>query len=209
MTDIAASLLMFSAAAIVLTVTPGLDTAIVLRAAATSAKRGVAAALGVLIGCGFWGAVATAGAAAAFAASATAYAVLKIAGAAYLAYVGLRLLLKRTNPEGPSVTAKGESSVSSWLRRGLFTNLLNPKVGLFYAAFLPQFVPEGAPVGPMMAAMTAIHIAAGALWFAVLIFVAQKAAAILQRPAVTLWLDRALGAVFLVLASRLALSTRP
>jgi threonine/homoserine/homoserine lactone efflux protein len=209
MTEAAASLLMFSAAAIVLTVTPGLDTAIVLRAAATDAKRGLAAALGVLVGCSFWGAAATAGAAAMFAASTAAYAALKIAGATYLAYVGLKLLLKRPTAQQGSIATLGETSPSRWLRRGLYTNLLNPKVGLFYAAFLPQFVPEGSPVGLMMAAITVIHISAGAFWFAGLIFAAQKAAAILRRPIVTLWLDRALGAAFVALASKLALSARP
>lgn len=208
MPDVSTSLLAFTAAAVLVTVTPGLDTAIVLRATVGGVRRGVGAAFGVLVGCSVWGAAATAGAAATIAASASIYGVLKAVGAAYLTYVGLKLLLRPANTAPADQQVETETTVARWFRRGLLTNILNPKVGLFYAAFLPQFVPEGAPVGAMMAAMTAIHIAAGALWFLGLIITANRAAALFRRRAVLLWLDRTLGAIFVALAARLALSTR-
>ncbi len=93
-----------------------------------------------------------------------------------------------------------------WLRRGLFTNLLNPKVGVFYVAFLPQFTPAGVPAGPFIAALVAIHIVEGALWFAALIAATQPLGRWLRRPAVARGMNRATGAVFIGFGAKLALS---
>ena len=140
-------LLAFIAAASILTATPGVDTAIVLRTSITDGKfSAVMAALGVALGCLIWGAAVSLGLGVLLHASALAYDVTKFAGAAYLVWMGLKLVL---NPRGEFESQDGAvSSRNGWeaFRRGLLANLLNPKVGVFYVTFLPQFVPGGASV---------------------------------------------------------------
>ena len=91
------------------------------------------------------------------------------------------------------------------MRRGFLTNLLNPKVGVFYISFLPQFLPAGVPAGPFIFLLAAIHGAMGLAWFAVLIAATRPLAGLLQRTAVVRWLDRVTGGVFLAFGARLAL----
>ena len=100
---------------------------------------------------------------------------------------------------------KGPADVGggAWLRRGLLTNLLNPKVGVFYTAFLPQFVPPGANVTLVMLLLALIHAALGLLWFAVLAQATSRAGRFLRNPAVSGWLDRILGALLLAFGARL------
>jgi threonine/homoserine/homoserine lactone efflux protein len=94
------------------------------------------------------------------------------------------------------------------LRQGLLTNLLNPKVGLFYVALLPQFVPVGAPPFALILAMTLIHAALGLAWFGLLIAATARIAPLLRRPRVLAWLDRLTGGLFVVLGLKLALTSR-
>ena len=93
-----------------------------------------------------------------------------------------------------------------WFVRGLLTNLLNPKVGVFYVTFLPQFVPAQAehPAG-LMLLFAAIHAVEGLLWFAAIIAATASFARVLRRPAVLRWLDRAMGALLVGFGGRLAL----
>src|SRR4051794_7604956 len=136
----------FAAVAAALTVTPGLDTALVLRSAMTGRRRMAAAtAAGIVAGLFVWGAAAAAGVSALLTASQLAYDVLRFTGAAYLVWFGGRLLWRALRP-GPTVDAVLPGDRSAWraVRLGLVTNLLNPKVGVFYVALLPQFVPPGA-----------------------------------------------------------------
>ena len=136
-----ASLAAFAAAAALLTVTPGLDTALVLRtSAANGARAGFHTALGIVLGCFSWGLMTALGLAALVAASASAYGVLKAAGAIYLVWLGLNLFRSRTH-RGAYASIKDDRV--SHFRRGFLTNALNPKVGAFYVASLPQFIPEG------------------------------------------------------------------
>jgi threonine/homoserine/homoserine lactone efflux protein len=88
------------------------------------------------------------------------------------------------------------------------TNLLNPKVGVFYVAFLPQFTPAGVPAGPFIAALVAIHILDGALWFAALITATQPLGRLLRRPEIARRMNRLTGAVFIGFGAKLALSRR-
>jgi threonine/homoserine/homoserine lactone efflux protein len=128
-------LLAFAAAASLLTVTPGVDTAIVLRTATLEGRRqAVLAAAGICLGCLAWGVAVSLGLGALLQASELAYTVVKFAGAAYLIWLGSRLLFKprASFDSGPDEAPAAASGQAFW--RGLLTNLLNPKVGVFYVS---------------------------------------------------------------------------
>lgn len=203
------ALLAFGLAAGLLTLTPGLDTALVLRTAAVDGPRRAAfAGLGIVLGCLAWGAAVALGLGVLLEASTLAFNILKWAGAAYLVWLGLGLILKpraRFELAAPAAPAGGDLA---WLRRGLLTNLLNPKVGVFYVSFLPQFLPAGVPAGPFIFLLAALHAVMGLAWFAGLIAATRPIASLLQRAAVVRWLDRLTGGVFLAFGLRLALERR-
>jgi len=202
------SLIAFTLAAALMTVTPGLDTALVLRTATVEgAQRAWSAALGICLGCLAWGAVVAGGLGVLLAASELGYAILKWAGAGYLVYLGLKLIFsdRRGFGEGAAGGPAG-AGAGVWFRRGLLTNLLNPKVGVFYVSFLPQFVPAGANVAGTTLLLAAIHALLGLLWFVALIVATRPIAAALRRPRTIRWLDRATGGVLLLFAGRLAFS---
>jgi threonine/homoserine/homoserine lactone efflux protein len=202
----ATALGLFVVAAGVLTITPGLDTAMVLRTAAVEgARRAALAALGVICGCLAWGAAVALGLGVLLAASQSAYTALKWAGAAYLAWLGINLILR---PRSKLDLAAGGARRGNWWLRGLLTNLLNPKVGVFYVSFLPQFVPAHVPTAPFIFLLAAIHAVLGLAWFALLIAGVAPLKRWLSRAAVVRWLDRATGAVFLAFGARLALERR-
>jgi threonine/homoserine/homoserine lactone efflux protein len=207
-----APLLTFVAAAGLLTVAPGLDTAMVLRCATRGGPaRGGAAALGIALGCLIWGVGAAFGLTALLATSELAFTAVKWAGAAYLFWQGLGLLLK-TRP-GPTFVL-GETAANAAIgggeafRRGVLTNLMNPKVGLFYITFLPQFIPPRAVAATFALLLAAIHVAMSLVWFAVLITLSVPLGRWLARPPVAAWLDRATGLVFIGFGVRLVLAER-
>jgi len=203
---VAAALALFVVAAGLLTITPGLDTAMVLRTAAVDGpRRAGLAALGILCGCLAWGLAVALGLGVLLGASRAAYTLLKWAGAAYLAWLGLNLILR---PRSKLDLATGGPRRGNWWARGLLTNLLNPKIGVFYVSFLPQFVPAAAPTAPFIVLLAAIHALLGAIWFAALIAGTAPLKRWLQRAAVVRWLDRATGVVFLGFGARLALERR-
>jgi threonine/homoserine/homoserine lactone efflux protein len=187
-------------AASLLTITPGLDTALVLRAAGVGPMSGARAALGVTCGLIVWGASAALGLGAVVTASPQAFLVLKWAGAIYLGAMGLQLILRPRN----AVLTAGAGPTRGWWRRGFLTNLLNPKVGAFYVSFLPQFVPAHVAPTPFLFLLALIHAALGVVWFAALIAAIAPLRRLLARPAVVRLLDRASGIVFLGFGARLA-----
>ena len=200
------SLAAFALAAGLLTITPGVDTALVLRASASQGPRaGAAAALGVCGGLFVWGAGAAVGLNALVAASASAYLALKWVGAAYLCFLGLQLLLR---PRAGLVFEAAAGGDGAALRRGFLTNVLNPKVGVFYATFLPQFIPLGANVAVFSLLLAAIHVALTLVWFAALIALTVPLGRWLRAPRVVRALDRLTGCVFLAFGARLALASR-
>jgi threonine/homoserine/homoserine lactone efflux protein len=207
MHSISAALLAFTAAAALLTVTPGLDTALVLRTAASDGpRRALGAGLGIVTGCFVWAAIVAAGLSALLVASHLAYNLLRWIGAAYLLYVGLHLLRhpRERIADVPTASSSGRSAFF----RGALTNLLNPKVGVFYVSFLPQFIPADVAVAPFTLLLGAIHALLGFFWFAALIAGTRSVSQWLRRPAVVRWLDRATGGVFIVFGARLALESR-
>ena len=207
--SIAAALIAFSIAAGLLTITPGLDTALVLRTAAVDgAKPAWRAAIGIFLGTLIWGAAVAFGLGALLSAPRLTFEVLKWAGAAYLVWLGLNLLLRPRDRFEVATGAPSAEGDFAWMRRGLLTNLLNPKVGVFYVSFLPQFLPAGvAPTG-FIFLLAAIHAALGLAWFGCLIGATRPIAGALRRPAVVRWLDRLTGTVFLGFGLRLALERR-
>ncbi len=208
-----AALAAFALAAGLLTITPGLDTALVLRTATVEGpRRAWQAGFGIVLGCLVWGVVAAVGIGALFAASRAAYTALRVAGAAYLLYLGLRLLLRAGHgraapgPEAAAATpAPPAPGGGSWFGRGLLTNLLNPKVGVFYATFLPQFVPPGVNTTGFSLLLAGVHALEGLLWFAALIAATRPLARWLARPAVQAAFDRLTGLVLVACGVRLAL----
>jgi threonine/homoserine/homoserine lactone efflux protein len=200
------SLLAFVAAASLVTITPGLDTALVLRAAAAEGRRsGAWAAVGVGAGCLMWGAAVALGLTALLAASTVAYAALRWAGAAYLLYLGVRLLL---SPRSAMLIEAAPSAAGHPFRRGLLTNLLNPKVGVFYVSFLPQFIPTGVNAPAWCFLLAGIHVVLGLGWFGLLIGAIGHARRWLARPGVVKGLDRLTGCVFVGFGLNLALARR-
>jgi threonine/homoserine/homoserine lactone efflux protein len=135
-----------------------------------------------------------------------AYTALKWCGAAYLCWLGIQLLLRPRQ----SFTLQGEDNVrsSNWFLRGLLGNVLNPKMGVFYVSFLPQFIPVGHSPVVWTFLLVSIHVCLGTLWSLTLILASRSAAQVLRKPAVVKWMDRATGAAFLLFAARLALSKR-
>lgn len=203
------ALIAFSLAAGLLTITPGLDTALVLRTAAVEGpRRAWLAAFGIFLGTLAWGAMVALGLGALFAASKLAFDVLKWVGAAYLVWLGANLILRPRDRFEIEGQGAGGGHGRAWLWRGLFNNLLNPKVGVFYASFLPQFVPAGVPAAPWMFMLAGLHVLFGVVWFAVLIGATRPIAGVLQKAAVVRWLDRVTGGVFLGFGVGLALSRR-
>ncbi|WP_373981739.1 LysE family translocator [Achromobacter sp. JD417] len=262
-----AALLAFTLAAAILTITPGLDNALVLRTAAVEgSRRALMAGLGISAGCLLWGAIAAFGLGSLLAVSTLAYDTLRICAAIYLFYLGIKLLwstravrknsgqaarqISGTGAEAgigigtgagagagagtgtgtgtatatATATATGNgtappasriaaatrpgSTATAWFVRGCLTNALNPKVGVFYITFLPQFIPAGADVLRFSLLLATVHAIVGMLWFVLLVAATRPLARWLSRPAVTRGLDRVTGAVFIAFGLRLALEKR-
>ena len=204
------SLLAFGLAATLLTITPGLDTAMVLRSAVAGGPRqAIATAIGIGLGCLAWGAAVALGLGIVLTASTLAYTVLKWAGAAYLLWLGIKLLFRpRSRMTAETASPVVPLSRSAAMRRGFLTNLLNPKIGVFYVTFLPQFVPTGSNVALFSFALACIHVTLGTAWFAIMIAATAPLNRQLRRPAVVRVLDRMTGGVFIGFGVKLALSSR-
>lgn len=207
MNSVSVSLVTFTVAASALTITPGLDTALVLRTAMTGNSRSAAlAGLGIALGCFCWSFLVALGLGALLAASQIAYTALRWIGAAYLVWTGYRML--RHPRSSFIVEGWGDRGIRSPFGMGALTNLLNPKVGIFYVSFLPQFVPTGVSVGPYILLLGAIHASLGLIWFACLIVATRPIARVLRFPAAVRTCDRVTGALFLAFGAGLALASR-
>ncbi|MFI6601503.1 LysE family translocator [Nonomuraea sp. NPDC050536] len=193
----------FAAIVALLTLTPGLDTALILRTSLISGRRAAwGVVLGIQLGTLVWGLLTAVGLSALLTASQTAYDVLRWAGAAYLVWMGIRMLLHRpAAAEAPAEVV----GFAVGLRRGLLTNLLNPKVGAFYVAMLPQFIPPDAPHAAMGLLLAGVHVAEGLVWSLALIAFAALLSDFLRGPRVRSLLDRVTGAVIIGFGLRLAL----
>lgn len=207
--DPIAALLAYTAAAALLTVTPGLDTALILRTSAVEGRGpAVAAGAGICLGLLVWGGAVAVGLGALLAASETAYEALRWAGAAYLVWLGLTLLLRPRRTLDLAAASQPGRSGRRWFWRGLLSNLLNPKIGVFYVSFLPQFVPAEVAAAPWIFGLAVLHVLLTLVWFAALIALTVPLGRALRRPAILGWLDRVTGGLFIAFGAALALSRR-
>lgn len=213
-------LLGFTAACTIFTLTPGVDTAMVLRSAATGGpKRGIAAAAGICLGLLMWGFGAASGLSLLLAASRTGFMVVKFCGAAYLLWLGVNMWRHKPKPvaEAPNEAAGkildacctrilDACGTRAAFRRGFTSNMLNPKVGVFYITFLPQFIPAHAFVPAFSLLLTCINLGLEMLWFGALIALTVPLARTLARPAVKRAMDRITGATLIGFGLRLGLT---
>lgn len=211
--DPVTALLAFSLAATLLTITPGLDTALVLRTAAVEGGRSAfGAGMGIVSGLLVWATGTALGLGALLAVSETAYNVLRIAGVCYLFWLGGRMLWSAfAAPHAQAVEPSDEAHVprrDSWFLKGLMTNLLNPKIGVFYVSFLPQFIPPGGHVLGYSILLALIHAALTTVWFAALILATQPLSRWLRRPGVVRALDGVTGSVLIMFGLKLAFERR-
>lgn len=205
--SIADNLIAYTFAATLLTLTPGLDTALVLRTATVEGRQqALRAALGINAGCLIWGAAVAFGLGALIALSELAFSILKYCGAAYLCWLGANMLLRPRSSLG-AAQAEGNPD-SNWFVKGMTGNILNPKIGIFYVSFLPQFIPQGEPLVAWTFGLVAIHVLIGMLWSITLITATRPLAGVLRREKVITWMDRTTGMIFVLFAARLALSKR-
>jgi threonine/homoserine/homoserine lactone efflux protein len=203
------ALWLFVLSGLLLNITPGPDTAYILgRSIQLGWRGGAAAALGIGCGCLVHVFGAAIGLSALLMASSAAFAVVKLIGAAYLLYTGVRMLLSRP-PEmaADSTLASSVTSLRQVFWQGALTNALNPKVALFFLAFLPQFVDADAPHKALAFLLLGlIFVFNGTLWcLGVAAFAARAASRIRASGRALLWINRVLGGLFVYLGVRVAM----
>jgi len=200
-----ARLLAFLGIAIILTVTPGPDMALVTRVVF---GRGRAAAwftsLGVVTGHLLWGLASALGVAAILDASATLYTILRLLGAAYLIWLGVQALFSRA-PMHEEASAPLVTSKISAYRQGMINDLLNPKIGAFYTTLLPQFIAPGQPIFLTSISLAALFALIVAIWLAIYILILAKSGQVFRRPVIRHTMERITGVVLVGLGIRLAL----
>jgi threonine/homoserine/homoserine lactone efflux protein len=201
-------LALFVLSGILLNLTPGQDTLyIVGRSVSQGRRAGLLSVLGISSGSVIHTLAAAFGLSAILATSARAFVVVKLVGAAYLAYLGMRMLLERPTSVGTAAEFMPEGDWAVY-RAGLLTNVLNPKVALFFLAFLPQFVAPTADSRVLsFLFLGGVFIFNGTLWCLVLVWGASAMARRLRgRSSSGVLLKRATGAIFVGLGVRLAAS---
>jgi len=198
---------LFIVSGLLLNVTPGPDTAyIVGRSVQLGWRGGATAVLGVSTGCLVHVFAAAIGLSALLAASSAAFTLVKWAGAAYLCFLGVRMLLSQAAASDPA-SASGAVSLRQVFLQGAPTNVLNPKVALFFLAFLPQFVDADSPHKAVAFLLLGlVFICNGTLWcLGVAAFAARAAGRVRQSGRALLWINRTLGGLFVYLGVRVAL----
>jgi threonine/homoserine/homoserine lactone efflux protein len=205
------ALLAFSGAAFLIVLLPGPDTLVVVRSLVRSGRASaVRTVIGVLTGLAVWVSAAALGLSALLRASHDGYVALRIAGAVYLVWIGVQSLRARAVEPPAEDGTEAQSSrrrglIGSGYGAGLATDLLNPKVGVFFVAFLPGFVPHGYPVGGFTLVLGAIFIVETALYFAVLLTASQVVTRWMRTPRIQRRMDRTTGVILITFGARLAL----
>jgi len=200
---------LFVTTGILLNLTPGPDTLYILgRSIAQGRRAGVASALGISVGSIFHTGAAALGLSAVLATSAWAFTFVKLAGAAYLIFLGVRALLEK--PHELSMPAHFKRHGAAAFRQGIVTNILNPKVALFFLAFLPQFIDAAAPSKTIAFIVLGLtFVTTGTIWCLILAwFSSAFSARLRENPTLTALLNRAVGSLFVFLGMRLALAAR-
>jgi threonine/homoserine/homoserine lactone efflux protein len=202
-------LALFVVSGLMLNIMPGPDSLLIMARSATQGWRaGSAAALGIGTGTFVHIFAAALGLSAILATSAAAFTVVKLAGAAYILYLAVGMLLSKRGDGVEKPLAIAPLPLRRIYAQGILTNVLNPKVALFFLAFVPQFIDANAPHKALaFLILGAIFNINGMLWcHALALFTAQARARIKLNPAVTLWLNRATGGLFVWLGVKLALA---
>jgi threonine/homoserine/homoserine lactone efflux protein len=205
-------LLSFAAVSMLVIATPGPDTALTIRNTLRGGRRaGFATAVGVALGQLIWAALTAAGLSTILAASDVAFALVKVVGAAYLAYLGLRALLDaargtRAAHAEPGSTARAPARPRSALRQGLYSNLANPKMAAFFTGLLPQFASGDA--GFALLALGCFFAFLTLVWLSLYATAVSRARRTLERPRVRRLLDALTGAALVALAGRLLTEQR-
>jgi threonine/homoserine/homoserine lactone efflux protein len=201
---------LFIISGLLLNITPGPDTAyIVGRSVQLGWRGGAVAALGIGTGCLLHVFAAAIGLSALLMASSAAFTLVKWVGAAYLCYMGVQMLLARApTPVPAAVAGTGAISLRQVFLQGALTDALNPKVALFFLAFLPQFVATDSPhKAAAFALLGLIFIFNGTLWcLGVAAFAAGAAGRIRKSNRAFAWINRALGGMFVYLGVRVAMA---
>jgi threonine/homoserine/homoserine lactone efflux protein len=212
-----AALLAFTLAATVLIVAPGPDSLLVMRNTLRGGRRaGWVTAGGTLSGLLIWAVSAAFGLSELLRVSRAGYEIVRFAGAAYLIWLGISALgvlrdrrahSERAAPE-PTPSRKGRAGWPGVYLNGLLSNLLNPKIGVFFIAFLPGFIPARVPATLFTLGLGLWFIAETGAWLAVLAWMVARGAGWLRRTAAQRWLERATGLVLIGFGLRLATEAR-
>ncbi|MFJ7336293.1 LysE family translocator [Streptomyces sp. NPDC101110] len=193
----------------VLTMVPGPDMAVVTkRAVASGWQDGLRTAGGITAGLLIWGLLTVVGLAAVLAASATGYTVIKLAGAAYLVLLGVQALQNSRRPRARAHDVLPDAPAGNPWRTGLVTNVLNPKIAVFYTGLLPTLTPTGLSPHTGMALLVLIHAALTAVWLGGYVMLLAKARVFFQKPAVRRAMDRVTGVVLIGFGLKVA-TTHP
>jgi threonine/homoserine/homoserine lactone efflux protein len=201
---------LFITTGILLNLTPGPDTLYILgRSVAQGRRAGVASALGISVGSIFHTGAAALGLSAVLATSAWAFTFVKLAGAAYLIFLGVRALFeKQEQLSMPAHFRRGGAAAA--FRQGIVTNILNPKVALFFLAFLPQFIDFASPSKTIAFVLLGLtFVTTGTLWCLVLAwFSSAFSVRLRENRTLAAWLNRTVGSLFIFLGLRLAVAAR-
>lgn len=200
-----ASVAAFSAIALVVTITPGADTMLVVRSTlARGAKGGILSTAGILSGGMVQGAFAAFGLSTVLLRSAELYSAVKFLGALYLIYLGIKSLIAASRNEDEESRPSLKSKRSAFLE-GFVTNALNPKVALFYAAFLPQFIAPTDPLIAKTALLIGIHYSMGLVWLTGVTLAVGHAAKSFRVSRIKRVLEGIAGVIFVGLGAKLAI----
>lgn len=191
-----------------LTITPGADTMLVIRNVLRGGRAdGLATTFGIVSGLLVHASLSAVGVSMILAQSVTAFQMLKMAGAAYLIWLGIRSLRSAVRDGGqPAAPTHARASTRQSFREGLLTNLLNPKVVVFYIAFLPQFIDPDEPVLAKSLLLAVIHAAQGVLWLGGLSFALESSRRFILLPKVRRGLEAVCGTMLIAFGLRLALA---
>lgn len=201
------------AVATVVVMVPGADMALVARNTLSGGRSaGLRTATGTLLGLGVHAGAALIGLSVVIAASATAFNVVRLVGATYLVWLGMQTLWAARN-RGKGVARIDGSSKGSLPRvsdaplvQGLLTNVLNPKLAVFFLSFLPQFVDAAGAATTQILVLTSTFIVMGAIWLGTYVLAVDQLSGVLTRLAVKRWLDRLFGTTLVALGIRLAIA---
>jgi RhtB (resistance to homoserine/threonine) family protein len=198
---------LFIVAAALLTLSPGPDTMLVLRNTLRGGRGdGWRTTLGICVGLIVHATLSSAGLSVILVRSAALFNAVKLLGASYLVWLGLQTLIGSVKAGVPVPNAA--PSAGRPFREGVLTNVLNPKVAVFYLAFLPQFIEPGDSVLAKSLLLAAIHIAMGLVWLSVIAVAVDRAQRFVTHPRVRRWIDGVCGTVLVALGVRLALARR-